>query len=508
MRRSVLVKATLLRVIVALAFLAGMANIEAWAQYRYASPTGAVASDASSSGGGAAAGVAGAEPQPTEAAGEGGGDSPPGGSPTPINNSLLLDNGLWDDASVGPCCSMCGGGSCPPPDWYTFQGVRIISHSAPRKVPIAFGSGTRGNFAAVQADPAGDYIVLNFPGSTADTATVFNTKQFQPDAAPGYYTTIGHYFLRDKNNNDHFVEFTFWGLNSWSDSKSITGMLVPVYDESQTYTQQQADLINGGAITAATTGQFVGSLRTPFPALLNELPGATPEQRTLSLAFNGGLQYDISYRSTMNNYELNGRFSPRSEPDRLVLHPDGKWRRECQPGTYMSYLYGLRFMQVDETFRFHSRSQSMDETLTVYNATGDYDAVTHNNLLGLQIGADMAFRKCRWEWGVKSKLGPFVNFADQMTAIDGVIDNTPESFVNQQVVAAKYQVSVIGEVGFHASYRFKPNMIGRVSYDFMWVTGLALAPEQVALAAQPESRINMNGSIFSQGLDLGMEWLW
>ena len=37
-----------------------------------------------------------------------------------------------------------------------------------------------------------------------------------------------------------------------------------------------------------------------------------------------------------------------------MLHPDGQWQRECQPGTYMSYLYGLRFMQIDETFKFHS----------------------------------------------------------------------------------------------------------------------------------------------------------
>ena len=399
---------------------------------------------------------------------------------------------------------------CPPPDWYTLQGVRVISHTAPRRIPIAFESGTRGNFAAVgqTGNPAGDFHVLNFPGSTIAAAEVFNTKQFQPDAAPGYHVTIGHYFLRDKNNNDHFVEFTFWGLNSWSDSKSITGFLVPVYDESQSYTEQQADLINSGVLTPATTGQFVGSLRTPFPALLDELPGATPEQRTLSLAFNGGLQYDISYRSTMNNYEVNGRFSPRGEPDRLVLHPDGKWRRECQPGTYMSYLYGLRFMQIDETFRFHSRSQSLDENLNVFNATGDYDAVTHNNLIGLQIGADMTFRKCRWEWGVESKLGPCVNFADQMSTIDGLVDNEPNSFVNKQLVSSKYQVSLIGEVGFQAKYKFTPNMIGRASYDFMWITGIALAPEQVSLVSQPDPRINLNGSIFSQGVSLGMEWLW
>ena len=62
-----------------------------------------------------------------------------------------------------------------------------------------------------------------------------NTKQFGLGMAAGYDVTIGHYFCRDGNNNDHFVEFTFWGLNSWSQLKTTHGYLVPIYDEDQTY---------------------------------------------------------------------------------------------------------------------------------------------------------------------------------------------------------------------------------------------------------------------------------
>ena len=56
----------------------------------------------------------------------------------PTNDWLAVDNGLWDGAAVGPCCSKCGGGSGCPPDWYTMQGVRIMSRSSPRKGPISF----------------------------------------------------------------------------------------------------------------------------------------------------------------------------------------------------------------------------------------------------------------------------------------------------------------------------------------------------------------------------------
>ena len=50
--------------------------------------------------------------------------------------------------------------------------------------------------------------------------------------------------------------------------------------------------------------------------------------------------------------------------------------------------------------------------------------------------------------------------------------------------------------------------MGRASYDFMWITGVALAPEQLQFVANPVNRINTNGMIFAQGVSLGLEWLW
>ena len=134
----------------------------------------------------------------------------------------------------------------------------------------------------------------------------------------------------------------------------------------------------------------------------------------------------------MNNFEINGRISPRGREDQLVLHPDGKWRRECQPGRYISYLYGLRFMQIDETFRFHGQGvtdtyDSSGKLIDSVTNAGDYDVVTHNNLLGLQFGADMIFRECRWSWGIRAKVGPYVNFADQTSDIAAGQGQTPTS---------------------------------------------------------------------------------
>lgn len=448
------------------------------------------------------------------------------GSPTATPNgapddSSLFDNGLWDGASAGSGCTKCGGGNACPPDWYILQGVRILSRSNTRKLSLVQQAPLQGTYAA-QADPTNssvyhvynDLVTLftdasgNLRQSLTSPFEVLNTKQLGLGSVADYNMTIGHYFCRDRNNNDHFVELTFWGLNAWTYSKTFQGYYVPRYDETVDYSQLEAIQINLAELIPVGTGQYQGSLRTPYPTLRELTDGATEDQKTLSMAFNNGLQYDVSYRSSMNNFELNGRFSPRGSPDRLVLHPDGKWRRECQPGTYMSYLYGLRLMQIDETFRFHSFSQGFDPANVLINASGDYDVVTHNSILGLQIGADMTFRRCRWAWGIESKLSPCINFANQATTIDALIGGRPDSFVNHQFSSNRYNAALIAEVGFQATYKFRPNLMGRVAYDFMWIAGVALAPEQVQFVADPVNFTNANGTIFSQGASLGLEWMW
>jgi hypothetical protein len=470
-----------------------------------------------------------------------------GTHPGPTEAPALEGNTSWDDTMVGPNCDVCGGGSGYPDEWYTTQGIRVMTRNNLRKLGISYEAPARpavpglndSGYKAVLLPPndpnAGSYHVINNDVTTA-TSTLsptsggpvwnqfqaLNAKQLGLGVAPSYDMTIGHYFCRDKNGNDHFMEFTFWGLSSWSTTRTIDGYLVPIYDQTQVYTVDQANAINNGNLTPLTPSQVnpgandyqVGSLRTPFPTA-RELPSATPAQKTLSLAFNNSLNQFFSYRSTLNDFEINGRFTPPSEPDRMVMLPSGRWQRQCQPGTYMSYLYGIRFMQVDETFGFDTLGfgqYGSDITFEPQHAVGNYSVASHNNLLGLQVGADMTFRHCRWDWGFQSKVGPYINFADQVSdinaaIIDGGFPNPYEPY-QQRLVKSRAVASFIGEVGVQASYHFRPNLIGRAGYEFMWMTGMALAPEQLQFISEPVNRINTNGTIFSQGAKFGLEWTW
>jgi hypothetical protein len=450
-----------------------------------------------------------AGPQPVAATN---GSRPTPGTPVPapapnapVDTSLLIDNGLWDNAPLPACCGICGGGSCSPPDWYTKQGIRFLARSRPRDLPVAYDE----TFSTV--------IVTSGTTSTArnefDYPELLNDRTGSPNFSAAYSMTIGHYFARDTSNRDHFVEFSFWGLNGYRDEGSANA--------------SARDLLRSSPITVPVVKPVGGTLVSPYYYDPKRL--VTPDEASLNLTtgsyvfgFDGADSYRTFYSSSTNNFEINGRIRPRNQEDRLVLHPNGKWRRECTPGTYISYLYGMRFLQLNETFGIHGQGQydfyqigpngGLGPLVDTQFHTGDYDVVAHNNLLGLQFGAELEFRQCRWDWGVNAKLGPYVNFADQVSNIHAgpaysLGDLVTDEFVHR-LAASKHVASMIGELEFTAHYKFRPNLVGQASYSFTWMTGMALAPEQLQFDLHPINKINTNGTVLMHGPSLSLEWLW
>ena len=142
---------------------------------------------------------------------------------------------------------------------------------------------------------------------------------------------------------------------------------------------------------------------------------------------------------------------------------------------------------------------------------GTYDVLTQNDLLGFQIGADLTFRRCKWSWGVRAKAGPYLNFSSNEKDIFNNPQDVPTLATFNNHFSRKQQAAaLIGEVGFEATYKFKPNLMGRAAYDFMWVNGLALGSEQLTWFLDPgaNATISTSGSIFSHGVSLGLEWCW
>jgi hypothetical protein len=409
-------------------------------------------------------------------------DQEPGGAPMPG-----IENGLWDGCEPGDCCSVCGGGYCTPPLWYTEQAARVITRSRPR--PQSLGN-------------------IEFPvfSTTTSGSTVFsglgfleldNNRSASYDVAPGYYATVGRYLGRDSQDRDDFLEFTYWGMNTWSESFDVA-------------VDREAISIPLGQQTASfTAGRIVTPLVISQWALFSATQ-AVPEHPFGAGGFDFVERQNFTLNTEMHNWELNLRLNPRGRPDQLVLHPNGRWRRECQPSTTMSYLAGLRYMTIGDGFLYHSEGN-----VTVNNnsffCSADNDVQAQNNLFGLQFGADMTFHRCKWNWGVRSKVGAYVNFSE---CDQRIVNHVPNGYPLSNVLfddnfqTRKQQAAFVGEVGFMAEYRFKPNLVGRANYDFMWITGVTLAPEQIEWVYVPVPKNNVNGNIYAHGVTLGLEWSW
>jgi len=471
--------------------------------------------------------------------------------------SVVEDGELFGGASGAAGCEICGGGNSGPPSWYLEEGVRIMTRSSPREMLVTKEFASEDDPLTVATSSSDDGIdIPHWVGSNAtgfvwdDSHTesdVMKTTDLVFDMTAGYTLTLGHHLGRDAKNRDHFVEFTYWGSNAWNESAITLGVLQPINDTSRVFPNTLGDVIRTpptfepvGPIGTPRVLDVNGSLRSPFKGTDERLliAGSVPEELTeteaaLARSFNVAEEHSMFYRSRIDNFELNGRLRPRAGRDRLVLLPNGKWRRECTPGASISYLFGMRFISINESFAFRARGRwispryesnvpNPDGSFTILeyletSLAGDYLISTHNDLVGPQIGFDYMQRHCKWNWGVRAKAGPMLNLADQSSSIRTAgLDfgsSAPSDWVHDEPIdiqgsGRSRKVALVGEVGFMGAYKIFPNLTLHAGYDFTWVTGLALAPEQLVFSADPPNGIKRNGSIFYQGLTMSMEWLW
>jgi hypothetical protein len=267
-------------------------------------------------------------------------------------------------------------------------------------------------------------------------------------------------------NRDHSVEFTFFGINEFQTGHGIQA-------------QSEAGLV----------------------LLLDQKQGG----------FNNADVWTTEYGSRFYSLEANMRLRHRPDKDRLVMAPDGTWTRQYTSSYMPSMILGLRYVNLNEDFDLRSRSFGVSEDLF----TGNYEIETHNDLFGVQLGGDWVNQRERWHWGVRGKVGAFVNFAEQssvlqvndLRAATPADPGDPSIDIRNRVEEASHaNAAFVGEFGVMAAYHFTPNFSARAAYDFTWPAGTALAPDQVTFTET--ARLDLDGVIFYQGLSVGLEVVW
>jgi hypothetical protein len=180
----------------------------------------------------------------------------------------------------------------------------------------------------------------------------------------------------------------------------------------------------------------------------------------------------LSYSSSLHNFELNAR---RNYSD------------------WVQWLVGFRTLQIRE-------SLSAD-----FNGTASHVVETSNHLFGAQGGLDLRLIDCPTYYvNAVGKAGIYGNAADQSTTTLGVGGAVPSISVDGQ------QTSFIGEIGVNAGYRVTERLTLMGGYSVLWVTGVALAPEQLATTnlTTGVANLNVGETVFYHGVNLGLEYSW
>lgn len=391
--------------------------------------------------------------------GDGGMSAISSGSATTSDTIILPPENL--SPRPAPLCDeQTGLGYCCPPQFYISTGAQVLARNRPRSKVLG-------------------RLILENGLMTNRLST--RTENF--DASAGLDMTVGKYLGRDAENRDRFAEFTFWGLHQFEmEARDTTDLAGP--------TDTETNIAYSGALYS---GFFTPVLES-FPDDI--LPGfdAVDEQYT-------------TYKADLNNFELNLRFEPRSRPDRLELQPNGRWQRHRQEGWFWSYSAGVRYLDLDEDFEFDGRG-----TATITRASGNtltrptrgiYSIFSQNDFVGGQVGGELFYRVNRLQWGVRTCVCPGVNFAETNSLITNHNPFGDDIWVSRE--ASHTNVALYGDVSLIAEYVLVPRWVLRAEYDFMFLTGFALAAEQVDFRLNAPNDLNANGYIFAQGLTLALE---
>ncbi|MEX0585185.1 MAG: hypothetical protein WD176_00985, partial [Pirellulales bacterium] len=288
-------------------------------------------------------------------------------------------------------------------------------------------------------------------GQTFFSSLLMTTESAGFAYEPGTRVTIGKFYGRDLENRDRQLEVSYFGAFDWSSAYTVT----------------------------ASPNQFLET------TLANNAPG-----------FQGASAHTYLYESDLNSVEINAKLSSRLPRDRMVLQPDGHWYRECTPSWLPTYLAGIRWINAEEQFAFGAIGPQQFAL---------YDITTHNDLLGVQLGFEMFEQHCRWNWGGTVKVGGYVNFADQHTVYDA---NVGGFAFNRDEMKSGEQLSLAIELNLRASYQLRPNLAIRIGYDFMFLQGLALGPQQLEFNTATAPVLRTGNHYFLDGGMLGLEWVW
>ena len=196
--------------------------------------------------------------------------------------------------------------------------------------------------------------------------------------------------------------------------------------------------------------------------------------------FFQAVQHTVTYMSDVQSAEMNLKAA---------------WQLHSVAG---AELYGFRYFNLRERFTLVSQDE-FDSTPTM--GFGSYDIETDNDLFGFQYGQEATFHLHSMVcMHARLRAGVFANAVEQRSQVvsNGVLVN--------DIHEKDADVALVGELNVNFKVKLNRWASARAGYNFIWLEGVALAPEQdYPLALTGSNQLNDNGGLFLHGFNIGVE---
>ena len=212
-----------------------------------------------------------------------------------------------------------------------------------------------------------------------------------------------------------------------------------------------------------------------------------------------------TYSSSLNTAEAN-IFIHRYDggPNRTSGKP---WQRcDGYSGGSVDWLAGFRWAGLDES-----------ATLALSDpGSTNYSVRSTTNLFGAQAGARGRMEWDRWAfegWAKAALAGSALSQSQ-----NAIVDPLTGDILRTAASSNETGVGLIGDINASLIYRLSETWGLRVGYNLIWLSGVALAPNQFNMGTTPSSgtsgeflgstTLNGGSSVFLQGANLGLEARW
>jgi hypothetical protein len=338
------------------------------------------------------------------------------------------------------------------------------------------------------------------------------------ESSPGYdgaaRLALGRFLFRDLANRDHNFEMVVFGGAEWNEQTAAVAQLT---DPGEGLYELRSDIFGTSPVVGLPPTVEVFDQRGSGPTRVDFIPSFVSFDRSRAM--------QTEYSSDFQNWEWNYNVAQRMRRDRMEMNPAGQWVRRAQPGITWDYLAGLRYFDVSERFDWNAQGIVIDAppitftqvTQGVYEnndpmqfteTAGAMNIRTSNNLFGIQLGGGLTYETDRWNVSLHTKHGFYVNDARAATTLTFTDPNDPSVAVNNfGRDLHENGVSYLTQCGVTARYHLRPNLSLRIGWEFMYVTGLALAPNQIDFNPAT-NQLHITGDSFYSGVTAGTEFYW